>query len=106
VVTTTQRPRLVTPVGVYEFHKIQQELFGGFSFYRGAGSFDIATPAKALFDTLYLAARKGRRFSSLPEVSFPVGFSHSEIAGWVRKIQHRPLRVAVMDRWRRLKERV
>ena len=30
VVTTTQRPRLLTPVGTYEFHQIHRDLFGGF----------------------------------------------------------------------------
>lgn len=102
VVTTTQRPRLVTPVGTYEFHQIQRDLFGGFGFYRGAGSFDIATPAKALFDTLYLATRKGRRFSSLPEVSLPEGFAVAEMESWIRKIGHLPIRVGVEDRWREL----
>ncbi len=99
VVTTTQRPRLVTPVGTYEFHQIHRNLFGGFGFYRGAGSFDIANPAKALFDTLYLAARKGRRFSSLPEVSLPEGFAVAELERWIRKIGHLPIRVGVEHRW-------
>lgn len=75
----------MTPVGTYEFHQIQRDLFGGFGFYRGAGSFDIATPAKALFDTLYLATRKGRRFSSLPEVSLPEGFAVAEMESWIRE---------------------
>jgi predicted transcriptional regulator of viral defense system len=102
VVTTTQRPRLVTPVGTYEFHQIHRDLFGGFGFYRGAGSFDIATPAKALFDTLYLAARKGRRFSSLPEVLLPEGFAVAEMESWIWKIGHLPIRVGVEHRWREL----
>ena len=99
VVTTTQRPRLVTPVGTYDFHQIHRDLFGGFGFYRGAGSFDIATPAKALFDTLYLAVRKGRRFSSLPEVWLPEGFAIAEMESWIRKIGHLPIRIAVRQRW-------
>ena len=103
IVTTTQRPRLVTSVGTYEFHQIHRALFGGFRFYRGAGSFDMATPAKAVFDTLYLAARKGRRFSSLPEVLLPEGFAVAEVESWIRKIGHLPIRAAVKDRWRELK---
>lgn len=105
IVMTTQRPRLVTPVGTYEFHQIHAALFGGFGFYRGAGSFDIATPTKALFDTLYLAVRKGRRFSSLPEVSLPAAFSSSELEAWVTKIEYRAIRVAVTARWRDLEKR-
>jgi non-ribosomal peptide synthetase component F len=34
-------------------------------------SFDIATAEKAVFDTLYFSARKGRRFAFLPEIELP-----------------------------------
>lgn len=101
VVTTTQRPRLETPVGTYEFHQVQPELFGGFGPYRGTGNFDIATPEKALFDTLYLSARKGRRFSHLPEVEIPEGFSSMEMDAWIALIDHDPLRLAITDRWKK-----
>lgn len=106
IVTTTQRPRLETPVGTYEFHQIQPELFGGFGPYRGTGNFDIATPEKALFDTLYLSARKGRRFSYLPEVEVPESFSPAEMEAWIARVDHEPLRLAIADRWRRLAEGV
>lgn len=102
IVTTTQRPRLETSVGTYEFHQIQPELFGGFGPYRGTGNFDIATPEKALFDTLYLSARKGRRFSYLPEVEVSKSFSPAEIEAWIARVDHEPLRLAIADRWRRL----
>lgn len=106
VVTTVQRPHLETPVGVYEFHQIQPELFGGFHPYRSVGNFDIASPEKSLFDTLYLSARKGRRFSHLPEVEIPEGFSPEEVEAWIDRIDYQPLRLAIIDRWRRLGERV
>ena len=66
VVTTAQRPVLNTPVATYEFHRIRGELFGGFTAYRTTGNFDIATPEKAMFDTLYFSARKGRRSALWP----------------------------------------
>lgn len=106
VVTTAQRPVLKTPVATYEFYRIQADLFGGFKPYRRTGNFDIATPEKALFDTLYFSARKGRRFAFLPEVELPPGFSVSDIERWIALIDHRPLRVAVRERWERLSERV
>lgn len=106
VVTTSQRPVLNTPVTAYEFYKIQAELFGGFKPYRGTGSFDIATAEKAVFDTLYFSARRGRRFAFLPEVELPTSFSVSEVESWITLIGHPPLRVGVRERWERLADRV
>lgn len=106
VVTTVQRPKLRTPAATYEFYKIQASLFGGFRPYRRTGNFDIATPEKALFDTLYFSSRKGRRFSFLPELEVPEQFSSSEMGRWIALIGHPPLRVAVRERWERLAERV
>jgi hypothetical protein len=106
VVTTTQRPVLSTPVATYEFYKIQADLFGGFKPYRRTGNFDIATPEKALFDTLYFSARKRRRFAFLPEVELPTDFSASEVERWIKLIDHPPLRTAVRERWERLAHRV
>ncbi len=60
-----------------------------------AWNFDIATAEKALFDTLYFSARKGRRFAFLPEVELPAGFSVLEVERWIALIHHPPLRIAV-----------
>lgn len=106
VVTTAQRPNLTTPVAIYEFYRIQADLFGGFKPYYGTGNFDIATAEKALFDTLYFSVRKGRRFAFLPEVELPAGFSVAEVERWMTLIDHAPLRIAVRKRWERLADRV
>ena len=102
VMTTRQRSELRTPAGTYEFHQIQAELFDGFGPYRGSGNFDIATPEKALFDTMYLAARKGRRFAHMPEIEMPTEFSPTEVEGWITRVEHKPLRHAILERWRKL----
>lgn len=102
VMTTLQRSKLRTPAGTYEFHRIQAELFDGFGPYRGMGNFDIATPEKALFDTMYLSARKGRRFAHLPEIEMPTGFSPTAVEEWISRVGHEPLRRAIVRRWRRL----
>lgn len=104
VMTTRQRSQLRTPVGTYEFHQMQAELFDGFGPYRGMGNFDIATPEKALFDTMYLSARKGRRFAHLPEIEMPTGLSPTEVEEWIRRVAHEPLRLAIVERWQRLAE--
>lgn len=106
VVTTGQRPKLRTPVGTYEFYQIAPKLFGGYGLYRRTGNFDIATPEKALFDTLYLSARKGRRFAALPELELAGDFSRSEVERWLERIDHPPLQTAVRDRWAKVASRV
>lgn len=104
VVTTSQRSRLSTPVGTYEFHQVHPALFDGYAPYRGSGTFDIATPEKALFDTLYLAARKGRRYAHLPELQLGPNFSSVAMGEWISRIRHEPIRVAVVQRWGSMKE--
>jgi hypothetical protein len=106
VVTTTQRPVVHAPMAAYQFHTIRADLFAGFKPYRRTGSFDIATPEKALFDALYFSARKGRRFAVLPEVELPVDFSAADVERWIGLITHRPLRIGVMERWEGLARRV
>jgi predicted transcriptional regulator of viral defense system len=106
VVTTGQRAKLRTPVGTYEFYQIAPKLFGGYGLYRRTGNFDIATAEKALFDTLYVSARKGRRFAALPELEFAEGFARSEVERWIMRIDHPPLRTAVRERWMDVASRV
>ena len=104
VITTLQRSQLQTPAGTYEFHQMKAELFDGFGPYRGGGIFDIATPEKALFDTMYLSARRGRRFAHMPEIEMPMGFSPPAVEEWITRVGHAPIRLAVVERWRRLAE--
>ncbi len=106
VMTTAQRPPLDTPVGRFEFYQIQPELLAGFKKHRPSWSFDIADPEKALFDILYLSARKGRRFTHLPEVELPTGFSDESLSRWISRVRHPPLRRAIEIRWEKQRDRV
>ncbi len=47
VMALRQRPKLRTPVGTFEFHKIQGSLFGGIEPYQMTRPFDLATPGFA-----------------------------------------------------------
>lgn len=98
IMTTRQRRDLSTAVGTYEFHKIQPELYGGFEPYDRIWSFQIARPEKALFDVCYLAQRKGKRFSHLPELTLPDDFDQEEFISWVDRISYDRLRTAVRER--------
>ena len=69
VATTGYARRLDTPVARYEFLHIQPSMMRhGIAASATQPPYNLATGAKALFDTLYIATRKGRRFASLPEV--------------------------------------
>jgi predicted transcriptional regulator of viral defense system len=106
LVVTTQRRPVKTPVGTYEFHRIGPPLFGGFEPFGHLANFDVATPAKALFDVLYLSVRRARRFSHLPELELVRDFRESELEHWIRKIRYPPVRTAVAKRWVELKGEV
>jgi len=102
VVSRRVRPIRRTAVSTYRLYVMSPELVDGFVQHE-AGTFDIATPEKALFDVLYLSARRGARFSHLPELTLPGTFSVRKLEGWVRKISYPPLRVAVAHRWARIR---
>lgn len=92
-VASLDRPREIdTPVGVYSIHHLAPEVFGGYT-----GSADkgyIATPEKALFDTVYLrAARKGA--IHLPELELSEDFDRQELENWTERITSRRLRTMV-----------
>lgn len=71
---TLSRPRRVaTPLGTISFHRIPPALFKGFELQPGTEA-KIATPEKALFDTLYLGPARSRLFAHLPELAIPRGF--------------------------------
>ncbi len=74
-----------TSRSTYRLHQICKELFGGYDWYRGEGSFLIATPSKALVDCLYLSGRKGKAFSSFPELDFSV-LKIKEMNRWAKLI--------------------
>ena len=103
VVTTKRLPSLRTLVGTYEFHQLEATLIGGFEPYGQARNFDLATAEKALFDTLYFSARKGRRFAHLPEIDLPRSFRPREVELWISRIRYGRLRSAVAQRWRALR---
>jgi predicted transcriptional regulator of viral defense system len=91
-----------TEFGTYEFYFMQPSLVGGFQEHRG-GTFDVATPEKAVFDILYYSVRRGTRFAHLSGVSLPLTFSVTTLKNWIDKIEYSPLRHAVAERWHRLR---
>lgn len=103
VVSRRMRPVRRTPVGTYRFYTMSPRLVDGHVPYE-TGTFEIATQEKALFDILYLSARRGTRFLHLPELALPSAFSVSKLMRWIERIPYPPLRSAVLHRWHSLRE--
>ncbi len=106
VVATKWLPTLGTSIGTYEFHRLEAGLIGGSEPFGQLRNFDVATAEKALFDTIYLSTRKGRRFSRLPEIELPRTFRVRDVETWIARIRYARLRSAVAQRWRVLLARV
>ncbi len=69
IATTGHTRRLATEYGRYEFLHLKPSMMrDGIVFSDTEPAYPIACAEKALLDTLYVSTRKGRRFSSLPEL--------------------------------------
>jgi predicted transcriptional regulator of viral defense system len=84
--------RISTAIGTYSIHHLVPELFDG---YRGSEETGyLATPEKALFDTVYLRAPRGARIF-FPELSLPEGFDERPLQEWLNRIARPRLRTLV-----------
>jgi predicted transcriptional regulator of viral defense system len=89
-VTTGHTRVRKTPVGTYSYHRIRPRFFAGFDWYRNRQDFLIATPEKALVDSLYLSSRKGKRFKFFPELDPGADFDFKRAYAWVDLIEDDP----------------
>lgn len=80
----TQQVR--TSIGDFSIHHLAPELLGGYAQIDGGGH--LATPEKALFDTIYLLTPRGGQIR-LPELELPEGFDERQLDEWTHRI-HRP----------------
>lgn len=88
-----------TTRATYAIHHLVAEVFGGHAGTSEGGY--VATPEKALFDSVYLPlARRTRVF--LPELELTTGFDASELHAWTDRIRAPWLRSAVSRELNRL----
>jgi predicted transcriptional regulator of viral defense system len=83
-VASLDRTRTITTaIGAYSIHHLAPEIFDG---YRGnIASGYLATPEKALFDTVYIRTSRGMR-SFFPELSLPEDFEQGQLERWAQRI--------------------
>lgn len=96
-VATTGRGRsLDSPVGDFEFFQIKPELMKqGMDWSDTRLPYLIATPEKALLDTLYLSTRKNRRFARLPELD--VTQSGFRVREFERLLDQLPIPIRILS---------
>lgn len=106
VATRINKKSLETPFGTYEFHKLQEALYGGWKPADRRWSYLLATPEKAIFDAIYISVRKGRQFARFPELLLTADFSEEELLAWIDELDSSSIRTAVQNRWIQLKDQV
>jgi predicted transcriptional regulator of viral defense system len=84
--------RVGTSIGTYSIHHLAPRLFDG---YRGSEETGyLATPEKALFDTVYVRAPRGGSVQ-LPELELPRGFQEAALSQWIERVSPPRLRTLV-----------
>ncbi len=83
LVSLDRAQNIATSVGRFSVQHVHPDLYGGFE---RSGWHDLATPEKALFDTVYLLSARYGRDVSVPEINLPAGFSEARVLEWVQRI--------------------
>ncbi len=101
VASLAQTRRVRTTLGAFSIHRLAPTFFGGYETLKESGV-RLATPEKALIDTLYLGPTKSRMFAHLPEIEIPKGFDRRKALEWLARIPVGPRRTSVKRRLDRL----
>lgn len=92
-IASLDRSRTVkTTLGPYAVHHLSPEIFSGFDGSPASGY--LATPEKALFDSVYVRAPRGARMF-FPELSLPKDFDGTRFDEWLAEIRSARLRTLV-----------
>jgi predicted transcriptional regulator of viral defense system len=89
VVSTDRARRISTTLAIYSIHRIAPELFGGFEGEPSTGY--VASPGKALFDSVYLRAATGSA-TYFPELEYSEDFDSETALNWLDRIDSVRLR--------------
>lgn len=83
-----------TSLAKVSLHSIQGPLFTGYEAH-GKHMLLMATPEKALFDTLYFAPARSHFFKALTELELPDGFKRSAFDSWLALVNNKGRRVLI-----------
>ncbi len=93
--------RITTSIGEFQISAIHPDLFGGMTGASGSRA-GMATPEKALFDTVYVYTVHQLTHISLPEVTLTEDFDAQIVWGWVSRIASARLRTIVTGRLKQI----
>ena len=89
--------RITTSIGDFQISAIHPDLFGGMTGESGSRA-GMASPEKALFDTVYVHTVHRLAHVSLPEVTLTEDFDPISMWAWVDRIASARLRTIVTGR--------
>lgn len=92
VASLDRTQKIATTIGDFSVHHLAPELFGGHRLAAEGGQ--LATPEKALFDSIYLLAPRGGQMH-LPELELTHDFDEAELASWTARIADPRMRTLV-----------
>lgn len=81
-----------TPIGTFSIHHLAPDVFEGFTGTPETGY--LATPEKALFDSVYIRVPRGGQ-AYFPELSLPASFDPAKSEVWLAAIARPRLRTLV-----------
>jgi predicted transcriptional regulator of viral defense system len=90
-----------TPVGEFSIHHLDENFFFGFELLPGT-LIKMATPEKALIDTLYFSTTKTHLFHSLPEIELPKEFNLKTAYAIIEKVPYFKRRIMLEKRLTKL----
>lgn len=100
-VSTSKTRKYKTELGVFSVHHLEPELLFGFEVV-GKSSVKMATPEKALLDTLYLSPGKSGLFRNLPEIELTDQFDKTKAYLMVEQITAKPRRTLIENKLKQL----
>lgn len=92
-----------TPLAKVSIHSINSYLFTGYESY-GKNSILMATPEKALFDTLYLMPAKSNLFKRLTELDIPENFNFALFEKWLKFVKNKSRCVIIENTLEEIKQ--
>ncbi|MEK6252599.1 MAG: hypothetical protein AABM43_11845 [Actinomycetota bacterium] len=97
VVSLDRARKVTTTIGTYSIHHLPPELFDGYRGLETSGY--LATPEKALFDTVYVRAAGvragGGTRTFFPELLLPAAFDDAQLKQWIGRVNAPRLRTLV-----------
>lgn len=84
VASLSRTKKIETTIGIFSIHHLPSALFDGFEGTPVRGY--LATPEKALFDSVYVRAPRGKR-AYFPELTLPPGFDKGRLDQWVDRLK-------------------